>query len=502
MKSIYSSLLCALTVLFLSFSLISQYQINAIGVEQVIDFEGFVASGFTPTPAVGQLSSEEWEVLGFSDGDLFFGATGTTNDYARGASGGEVTTGGVYSFDVGAGNGASLGVQPIGSDFTAGSFTLKIENSTAEIIENIELSYDVWVLNDQDRANTFNFEHGSDNISFTQEQTLDLVSEETAAVTPLWAKYSRSITLSSVSVAAGEVYYLKWMSDDVSGLGSRDEFALDNISITGSNPVLTVEPSELTDFEQELGTPSPTQTFEVSGLNLSGDIDLSVTGDYEISLTADAGFTNTLSIGQVDGNVEGTTIYVRLNGVNEADPSDGEVTVSSLNTEDEVVVLAGKIIEGCTIDVSVEEVDYVLTANATGVNYQWINCDDNFAYIPLANNQEFSPDVDGSYAVILTRDVQCKDTSDCILVAGVNTQDYELNSINVYPNPVNDQLNVELGDENVELIQVFNTMGNLVLEYNTIKTSEFNIETNDWESGVYFLNIRFQSGSKTIKVVK
>ena len=732
MKYIYSKILVVVIFFLIHLSLLCQYQINTINTTQVIDFEGYTASGFAPDPTAGQLSSEEWQVLGMSDGDLNYGETGVTGDYARGTSTGGVGTGGIYSFDVGSGNGASLGVQPVGNDFTPGSFTLRIENNTLAVIEDLELSYEVWILNDQDRANYFNFEHGADNINFTEEPTLDVISDELAADVPEWEQNTRSITLTGVDIPVGGVYYLKWKGDDVSGSGSRDEFALDNISITGINsdpsitatpslltnflqtvgnpsaeqtfevsainltddlilsltnanyemsltsgagfenvitivpengevttttiyvrlngteaanpangeveinsigadqetvvlegetqdfgsgvinttpeelsgfvqtlgspspeqtfevsasslsddlvltitlgdyeisdvsgegfgtsitispingeisardiyvrlngtvesnpeegaielasvgtenkqvllegvitdapdPILVVNPNELSGFEQELGGPSAEQTFEVSGTELTDNINLSVTGDYQISLSTGVDFTNTLTIPQSDGTVDATTIYVRLNGVLEADPSEGEVTVSTPGATSEFVSLEGVIIQGCNIDTSVEEVDYVLTANATDVGYQWIDCNDNYAYIPSANGQTFEPDIDGSYAVILTRDVQCVDTSDCIVVAGLNTHEYALNSINVYPNPVYDNLNLELVNSEVELIQVFNASGALISEHHNITTDLLHIDTSEWESGVYFLNVRFKDTSKTVKVVK
>lgn len=728
----YIKVLSLLTFCSISLISLSQYQINTLGTPQVIDFDGFTANGFEPTPTIDQLSSEEWEVLGLSDGDLFFGGTGTTGDYARGPSSGGVTTGGIYSFNVGVGNGASLGVQPVGNDFTDGSFTLRIENNTTGTIEDLELAYEVWVLNDQDRSNYFNFEHGSDNVSFIQEPSLDLISDEIAATTPAWEQNLRSITLTAVNIPVGGVYYLKWTSDDVSGSGSRDEFALDNISITGLNsgptisatpnllsgflqtignpsaeqtfevsavnltddllltltnvdyeisttsgtgfgntvtltptngdissttiyvrlngttaanpslgeveinslgatqesvnlegeiqsfgsgvinttpneltgfvqtlgspspeqvfevtasslsddlvltvtageyeisdisgagfgnsltlipingeipatdiyvrlngaavsnpengaielasigtnneqvllegeivqasvPVLTVSPNQLSGFEQELGAPSAEQTFEVSGADLTDDINLSVTGDYEISLTTGTNFTNTLSIPHTGGIVGATTIYVRLNGVLVADPSTGEVTVSTPGAVSEVVTLDGIIIEGCNIDTSVDEVDNILTSNATGVSYQWVYCDNNYAYIPSANGSTFEPPADGSYAVILTQDAQCVDTSDCILIAGLNTQEHKLNTINAYPNPVSDKLTLEIGSGEVELIQVINATGAMILEENDVKTEEIQINTSKWESGVYFLNVRYKDFYKTIKIVK
>ena len=64
------------------------------------DFSSFTGSGFTPTPAAGQLDSDDWSISGFGT-NVAFGGTGTSGDAARGTdTDGGVGTGGVYAFTV------------------------------------------------------------------------------------------------------------------------------------------------------------------------------------------------------------------------------------------------------------------------------------------------------------------------------------------------------------------------------------------------------------------
>lgn len=325
---------------------VSQYDINAIGTAQTIDFTGFDGSGLDPIPAVGQLNSNEWEITGFSDGDLVFGGTNASGDYARGSSTGGVSTGGLYSFDNG--TGASLGFQASGSDFSPGSFTLAISNNTGGVINDVELSYEVWVFNDQDRSSSLNFEHSSDNTTYTQEASLDFASVETADGSPAWTSETKSITLSGVNLADGATYYLKWTSDDVSGGGSRDEMAIDNIELTGvsaTTPTISASPNSLTGFQQFVGNLSTEQTFDVTGSNLTSDITLNVTaGDYEISETSGAGFGTSITLSETAGEVASTTIYVRLNGAVAASPSNGTITLTATSATDVEVLLEGEIL--------------------------------------------------------------------------------------------------------------------------------------------------------------
>ena len=120
------------------------------------DFAGFTGAGFAPNPTSGQLDSDTWIVKGLSAGDLDFGDTGTSGDYARGSSAGGVSTGGVYAFNTGGGN-TILGVQPGGSDWTPGDFRLKLQNGTGTAITQLDISYEIWVLNNTSRANSLNF---------------------------------------------------------------------------------------------------------------------------------------------------------------------------------------------------------------------------------------------------------------------------------------------------------------------------------------------------------
>lgn len=205
--------------------------LSSFGSPVTEDFSGFDGSGFDPNPAAGQLDSDTWKVIGLSDGDLAFGDSGTSGDYARGTSSGGSSTGGTYAFDVGGGN-VALGVQPGGSDFTFGAFVLRLFNDTGSTINSLDVSYEVHEYNDQDRANSFNFFYSPDDVNYTQVSALDYTSTEAAAGSPAWVSAPRSTSLTGLNIANGDNFYLSWAGDDVSGSGSRDEFGLDNVSVT------------------------------------------------------------------------------------------------------------------------------------------------------------------------------------------------------------------------------------------------------------------------------
>lgn len=227
---IASLLLCALAVIHAAPAR-ADLEINSLFTPETIDFTGFTGTGFTPSPAAGQLDSDTWSVTGLSDGDLDFGDTGTSGDFARGSSSGGVTSGGVYAFDVGGGN-VALGVQPAGSDFTPGEFILRISNLTGETVTGLGVSYDIFTFNNEGRSNSFNFSYSTNGVDYTLVPALDYTSPEAADSPAAWRSTARTTNITGLSVADSGQIYLKWTGDDVAGSGSRDEFALDNIVVT------------------------------------------------------------------------------------------------------------------------------------------------------------------------------------------------------------------------------------------------------------------------------
>ena len=209
-------------------------QIPATCTSPLVDFSGFDGSGFTATPTAGQLSSTDWNFTGFSDA-YTSGGSNTSGDFARGTTTGGETTGGIYALDVG-GNQA-LWIQPGGSDFTPGTAELTVCNNSGSTMVDLDLSYDLLVLNNADRANSFNFSFSTDGgATFTNVPALDFTSPETADASPTIQTMMQSTTLAGVNLADGDCIILQWSGDDVSGGGSRDEFGLDNITICPTAP--------------------------------------------------------------------------------------------------------------------------------------------------------------------------------------------------------------------------------------------------------------------------
>lgn len=256
-------------------------------------FTGFTGIGFAPTPAAGQLDSDFWRVTGLSDGAGSFGGTHTTGDFARGTSTGGVATGGIYAFNVGSGN-IILGTQPAGSDFNPGTIALRIQNTTGSTITDLDISYEVWYLNDQPRANALNFAYSSNDSTYTPVGALDFTTPAAADALG-WQVITRSTTLNGLTIANGDSFYLRWNGADVSGSGSRDEYGIDNVQV--SVPIAEAAPTVV----------ATTPTNGATDVALDTNIDISfseavnVAGSwFDINCTTSGTHTATVSGGPTD----------------------------------------------------------------------------------------------------------------------------------------------------------------------------------------------------------
>jgi len=150
------------------------------------------------------------------------------------------------------------------------------------------------------------------------------------------------------SACANEpVVQLRWVYYISSGSANgRDRISIDEISVTSSasaTPSISLSPASLTGFTTTEGTPSATQTFTVSGDNLSGDLSIAAVTGYEYSLD-NSSFSATLTVPVSGGNVteEPRTVYVRLTGASVGSPA-GNATVSGGGASDQSVALSGTV---------------------------------------------------------------------------------------------------------------------------------------------------------------
>ena len=314
---------------------ISQVNLTNANPSVIIDFSAatpatvgsnpasaFTGAGFEPGPAsAGKLSSSAWAITGWSIGDLTFNGSRTTDDYARGATSSAITTGGIYAYTGAPGTVANPAImfQPGSTDFTPGTITLQIQNQGSSNITSLNISYNIFIRNNEGWSNSFNFAHSANNTSFTSVDAVNYASPE-AADAAGWVLVgsapSRSTIINGLNIAPGAVYYLRWLSDDVFGSGSRDEFGLDDISVAATFSPTTwfVNDNSTTDdvyttstgSDANAGTassPFATLSYALSVAS-AGDIIKVDAGLYTISSTID--INKAIAIKGVFAGVQGT----------------------------------------------------------------------------------------------------------------------------------------------------------------------------------------------------
>ncbi len=172
-----------------------------------LTFETYAGTGFQPTPACGQLSSSQWSVTGWSDGDMTDAGVRTTGDYARGSSLVAVTTGGFYSFTLSTGNRA-FGIQPGGSDFAPGTATVRLQNASATTFNGADLSYSIYYRNDQARSSSLNLAWSTDNVTFVDMPQQNFISPD-AIDAGVFVQTSRAATIGGFTLAPGGAIYVR-----------------------------------------------------------------------------------------------------------------------------------------------------------------------------------------------------------------------------------------------------------------------------------------------------
>jgi len=230
--------ICTLFLLLaLSQTLHASYLLSHPSID--IDFSGFQGQGITTTPSAGQLDSNDWRASGLSDGDTHLLGNHTSGDYARGVSNGGVRTGGLYAFDTGGGN-IALGGQATGSDLSPGEIALRVLNDTGHTVDQLSLSYELYFYNDGTRSSLFGFGYSPEPGIFLDVPELTQVSQEQPDTNSQWVLSSLAFQMSDLNLSDGAFLELIWQIDDFSGVGGRDEFALDNIKITTGVPLTNV----------------------------------------------------------------------------------------------------------------------------------------------------------------------------------------------------------------------------------------------------------------------
>ena len=150
-----------------------------------------------------------------------------------------------------------------------------------------------------------------------------------------------------------------------------------------------------------------------------------------------------------------------------------------------------------TPDAGITQSGGIITVAQQGATYQWFTC----ANVEIDNEvgQTFIPTAVGDYYVVVSNG-DCTVTSACISVTTLSTRDFGYNQFTIYPNPVNDVLNIEYTAV-LKQVEVFNVVGQKVISTNANGTS-VQIDMSHLPAGTFFVKATSGNASKVYKVIK
>lgn len=149
--------------------------------------------------------------------------------------------------------------------------------------------------------------------------------------------------------------------------------------------------------------------------------------------------------------------------------------------------------------------NFTLGTSYSQVVYQWLL---NGQPIGGANANNFKPEQNGNYSLVITNTVGCSDTSNVIAINDVSVEDFIIpaGSVNIYPNPNDGRftLDVEAYFNEESNINIYNAVGQKIWNENMIlglgkNTKSLNLA--HLSSGIYILELQLKAGVISKKLV-
>ncbi len=152
--------------------------------------------------------------------------------------------------------------------------------------------------------------------------------------------------------------------------------------------------------------------------------------------------------------------------------------------------------EGCDsiilLDLTILNVDVSVFVNGTllnavdGAQYQWLDCDNDYAELVGEIDGTYTATASGNYAVQVTKE-NCVDTSECISILIEGIVSLHNSDIKVYPNPTNGAFALQLPSDQFFTIEIRNVMGQLVARQELANgTTNFTISG---DAGIYLIHV-------------
>ena len=176
------------------------------------------------------------------------------------------------------------------------------------------------------------------------------------------------------------------------------------------------------------------------------------------------------------GNNTYTSTGIYTDVLTSVDGCDSTV-ITNLTIEDE-------------IDVTVSVDGNIISANQTGLAYQWIDCSTGNELLGFTD-ASYTVEEDGNYAVIITSG-NCSDTSECVSVVATSIEDDIQFQLNIYPNPATNYFIIEANSNLIESAALLNDLGQQVKTI-SLTNNISRVDVSDLPKGMYLVQIAFKN---------
>lgn len=149
------------------------------------------------------------------------------------------------------------------------------------------------------------------------------------------------------------------------------------------------------------------------------------------------------------------------------------------------------------IDLTTSMSGNMISADQTGADYQWLDCDAGDAAIATETDASFEALVSGNYSVEINLN-GCIDTTDCEMITLVANKELSFDQVIVSPNPASSTLYLQSASD-LKSSTIYDMTG-AVVEHKNSNDKSFDISS--LPSGVYVLGVVNQNGTSYARFVK
>jgi len=131
--------------------------------------------------------------------------------------------------------------------------------------------------------------------------------------------------------------------------------------------------------------------------------------------------------------------------------------------------------------------------------YQWFDCSSNLP-VQGANSSSFIPSNGGNYNVIISNGT-CSDTSQCVVVTGINNLNVLNLGIRIYPNPTNNLINIRQEKASSITIQILDITGKVLLTKSSTNLLT-TVDLKGLSNGIYIMKVSRGTTVSVQKIIK